>query len=628
LVGALNGSDNHAALYFDERMRYIDKHAPSAEMLRSLREDMAVEFAAIADAFKHELPPELIQQELQEFHELISSPPASMERVLFIGDCIFVETRAFLLYRSVMSGRPVDVRHVFFSARPPRAKVNTAIVNEVQHYQPDLIGLSLFTFEGIPPYVYAWNKAAVPITGIRAVSAAEGLVDLARETITDIRKVSDCTVALHVPCGVRLDRVRRHLPALPAHSRGQRRLLTKLAEGLQELAASVENVLIIDEVALARGVGGIRTAARYAFDENDVPPGYAHATVLGPAFASHYHELLTDYATLGKAKALFVDFDNTLWQGVMAEGEVVQDTAIQQLLLQLKDAGILLVALSKNDESAIRWNEMALSPDDFVMKKINWLPKPDNVSAAISELDLAPDAFILLDDNPVERALVTEMVPGVNALDPARPESLRTLRRWLAFPSTQQTAEARRRTIMYREAAERRSAMSQPHDYQTVMRTLGLRYQVTQAQATDLPRVVELIQRTNQFNTTTRRRSVAEIKLLISSDTSRVYAASLRDRFGSLGIVAVVIFDEANRLFDSVIMSCRAMGFGLEFALLRAVMDMAGPGSFRGVFVATDRNGPAAGLFEQAGFHRETENTWLLPSASPRPEVSGWLTRE
>jgi predicted enzyme involved in methoxymalonyl-ACP biosynthesis len=106
--------------------------------------------------------------------------------------------------------------------------------------------------------------------------------------------------------------------------------------------------------------------------------------------------------------------------------------------------------------------------------------------------------------------------------------------------------------------------------------------------------------------------------------------ASLKDRFGDLGIVSVVVFDRAARTFDSVIMSCRAMGFGLEMALLRRVLDAEEPGAVTGLFIATDRNGPAADLFARAGFQQGDGQdggcTWFLPVDGAGPEVPAWLS--
>jgi FkbH-like protein len=335
---------------------------------------------------------------------------------------------------------------------------------------------------------------------------------------------------------------------------------------------------------------------------------------------------------LKNAKVLLVDLDNTLWLGVMAEGPVQHNFEGQKLLKRLKEAGVLLVALSKNDPASIRWSEMALAPDDFVLQKISWQPKPDGVSQAVSELDLAPGAFVLLDDNPIERALVSEQVPGVATLDPTRRETWRALEMWLDFPSTKQTEEARRRTELYREAAERRRSSAGMHDYPSMMQSLGLRLGLRHAQQSDMDRLLELIQRTNQFNTTTKRRSTAEIQQLFKSASHKIYVASLRDRFGSLGVVAVGITErtpEDEVIFDSFIMSCRAMGFGLEQALVRRLIDREPAKRHVGLFIPTERNGPAAGLFANCGFHKEGDDSrWVLENNDQRPEVPLWFNEE
>jgi FkbH-like protein len=627
LVGALGGSSAHTAQYFDERTRYIDDLPVDADALNEYRgAALRVEAAAIGELLADRASPAAIESSLLAFHETVLDPPSARHRVLFIGDCLFVETRAFLVPLTRRHGYPVDVKQIFFSSRQPMQAVNAAIVDAVRDYSPQLVGVSLFTYEGVPPYAFAWQQAAKPFGGRRALRMVDGLVDLVRETIADIRTVTNAPIAIHVPCGLPLSRARRKLSWLPPHARGQQRFLKLLAERLDELVAGTENTIAVRESEAVQRLGGLRQAASSVFDEPDMADGYAHTQALGPALAHQYDAVIRDYDLLGKAKALLVDFDNTLWNGVMGEGDVVHDLEAQRLLLKLKEAGVLLVALSKNSETSIRWDEMILSKEDFVLHKINWLPKPDNVTAAIRELDIGADTFVLLDDNPVERALVTENVPGVRALDPTDRRTWDTLARWLAFPSTGQTEEARRRTDMYREATERRAAMADAqHDYGEMMRGLGLRSDVRPATADDMPRLLELIQRTNQFNTTTRRYTAAEVAELLESDGMRIYVASLKDRFGDLGVVATALFDTAERTFSSVIMSCRAMGFGVEIALLRTVMDGAGPGDFRGLFVPSSRNAPSADLFARAGFEETEPGVWMLPAAASWPDIPEWL---
>lgn len=624
LIGALQGSADHKAVYLDERVRYVDPRLSVAERAQVLGRAMADEFDAVADLVAATaLDRSRVIDTLWELHSELVQVPAAPLKLLFIGDCLFVETRAFTASFAGKLGRDLDIRHVFFSAQQTVDRVNDAIQNEVGSYQPDLIGISLYTFEGVPPYSAAWRQAAMPSLRRRPAWVA-GLVELLRQTVEDIRAVSDAPVVVHTPGGVPLDPLRRRAAFLPPHSRAQRRLLSAMADGIRELVHGTVNTILIDERDIVRKIGARRAAAPL-FDKDDVPSGYAHSTTFGPLVARRYIEILGDLAVLGAAKALLVDFDNTLWRGVMAEGPVQHDTYAQDLLLQLRRAGILLVALSKNDPSAIRWEEMRLKESDFALLKVNWTPKPDNVSAAIAELDLAPAAFVLLDDNPVERALVSEQVPGVATLDPGNADTWRALRNWLDFPSTTLTEEAARRTEMYRSAATRRAAMAKVHDYGTMMASLKLKCSVRQATLGDSDRILELVQRTTQFNTTTVRYSAADIRRFVADPSVGLYVATLSDRFGDLGVVAVVVFDRNSSSFELVAMSCRAMGFGLELAVLARIIDTEPVSRFVGRYIPTERNQPAASLFERAGFQRSDDGDWVLTASHPAPQAPTWF---
>ncbi len=361
------------------------------------------------------------------------------------------------------------------------------------------------------------------------------------------------------------------------------------------------------------------------FAPDDVPTGHSHPSRAGYVMAEQYLGIVRDLTLLRRAKCLLVDFDNTLWKGVAAEGEVEQDVQLQTILKELKDAGVLLVALSKNDPENVPWTQMRLEREDFALEQINWNAKPANVAQVIDELNLAADAFVLLDDNPVERALVEENVPGVRSLDPGDPATIRTLRRWLEFPSTALTAESQRRTQMYREASQRRSAMGQVPDYDAMMRSLQLTAKVRPATASDKDRLAELIQRTNQFNTTTRRRTDREIQDLIDSDRAGVHVAELRDRFGDLGVVAAAVMDRERAEIDSFVMSCRAMGFGLETYFLDRVLAQEEVRPAWGLFVPSSRNSPAADLYARAGFSEVAPGRWELKAGERVGGVPGWF---
>jgi FkbH-like protein len=641
LIGALRGSSTHRIVYLDERTRYLPPALDAKTRAGLLGRRLAIETTAIADWLSTAgYTSEEVSRIFEQLHsELIQVSARTNVRLLFVGDCIFVETRAFLQQEARDKNIDLDVEHLFFSSGQCALSVDEVLAS-IKRAPPNMIGMSIFSFDGIPPYTALLGDAsALPAEMLG--NRVNGLVDVLGDAIDSIREATDAPILVHNACGLPLyrhalrdrhsiiERLRRRIAFLDPLSPAVRRVIRLIAERVNELAATRENTLVIDEIGLV-AEGGLRAADRPVFEAGDVPPAVFHPSNFGKLLAQSYIGAVEDYRILGKAKVLLVDFDNTLWSGVMADGSVKHDRKAQLLLKQLKDSGILLVSLSKNDPANIRWSEMALAPDDFVLHKISWQPKPDGVSQAISELDLAPATFVLLDDNPAERALVTEQVPGVSALDPGVPETWRALERWLSFPSTKQTNEARRRTELYREAAERRRSLAGDHDYPSMMRSLKLHIGFRVAAELDMDRLLELTQRTNQFNTTTKRRNAAEMRDLFASSTHCIYVASLRDRFGDLGIVALVIIErtkDSEVVFDSVIMSCRAMGYGLEQAVIHYVLGREPAKRYIGLFYPTERNSPSSGLFKSCGF-RVQASTWILDEGDALIAIPSWFTTD
>lgn len=629
LADALDGSAVHRAVYLDERLRYVPQGIAADERLALIRDGLAAEVPAVAELVADRSPVAETVAALEALHApLLREPQPGDPRLLLMGDCVIADLRMFLgtAFADRTGGRGLYADHLSFNAGW-RTLDPEDIARAAAAAPPDLVGLSLFTYEAIPAY-RALLMDAGTLRGAKLRERVAQLVDMLRADVEAIREVTDATVIVHTACSLPIGRRRVRYRFLPVESRGRRRLIDEMTAQISELADAMENVLVVDEDALVRRAGGARAVGGRLLGPEYLG-AYAHPTRFGEVLAAEYADVLHSVTLLKRAKALLVDFDNTLWSGVMGEGDVVHDRDGQRLLRRLKEAGVLLVALSKNDPGAIRWDEMELAPDDFVLQAINWRPKPDNVAEAIAALDLAPDAFVLLDDNPVERALVGENVPGVAALDPTDPFAWRSLERWLAMPSTKQTEEARRRTEMYREAAARRDAMSGGHDYTAMMRSLELRADVRPATEDDMPRLLELVQRTNQFNTTTRRRSADEVRALLRSPVHDVHVASLGDRFGDLGVVCVVIVDRSDPaapVLDSFIMSCRAMGFGFEQLVVHEVLaGVPDATTWIAPFITTDRNGPAAGLYPGLGFTETSPGTWTLGPGDARPERPAWF---
>ena len=489
LIDSLGGSELHRSLYLDMRPYNLQELAP-VDRPGAIADELSTEVAALVQLIPGEAGAGDVLMELHA--DLLQSPNDRAQRLLLIGDCIMPEIRVFLAGAYGGAGC-LQSTHINFHADWLGFRADE-VVRQVELMRPTLIGVSLFSHNATPAYA-ALREDARKLSPSALPGRVAGCVDQLREAIEAIRSVTDATILVHSPAAAPKKRRYRYLP----ESRGMRRFLREMRSQVAELVEASENVVHLDEMEVAERVGGRRAASERLLSAS-YREAWFHPTRFGPALASEYADILSSLELVGRAKALFVDFDNTLWDGVMGDGPVVHDRSAQETLKELRRAGVLLIALSKNDPANIRWDEIVLEPDDFVLHKISWRPKPDAAAEAIHELDLAADAFLFLDDNPAERALVEENVPGVRALDPVDPFTWRTLRRWLEAPSTKATPEALKRTEIYREAAERRRVLGGTQDYGEMMASLNLRADVRPALEGDLERLLELVQRTSQFN--------------------------------------------------------------------------------------------------------------------------------
>jgi len=305
-------------------------------------------------------------------------------------------------------------------------------------------------------------------------------------------------------------------------------------------------------------------------------------------------------------KVLALDLDNTLWKGVVGEdgaANIVPDAALQRTALALKERGVLLVALSKNDPADVEpvWSDprMVLKKDDFVAFRIDWNEKSRNLADVAHELNLGVDSFVFVDDNPGNRAEMRAALPEV-AVAPFPPDLS------LYFPLRAVSDEDRARTALYRAETGRRELAAQL-SYDDYLRSLEIRCDVRPLAEADVPRLAQLAQKTNQFNVCTNRWSEADIHAFASDPSRRVFTLRASDRFGDLGLVAFVhvkVDGAAAEVVDWV-MSCRAMNRRIEFMLEEEVeRRLAADGVRRlsATYRATPKNAPVAGLFDAFGF--------------------------
>ncbi|MFJ9948568.1 SDR family NAD(P)-dependent oxidoreductase [Kitasatospora sp. NPDC091207] len=339
------------------------------------------------------------------------------------------------------------------------------------------------------------------------------------------------------------------------------------------------------------------------------PPAMA---ALGTAVVRHVHALIAP-----PFKVLVLDCDNTLWAGVCGEDGpdgvrlTAAHRAVQRWAVDQHDRGVLLCLCSKNSEEDVdevfaRRAELELRPEHIAARRIDWQPKPANLTALAAELGLGLDSFVFLDDNPVEVAAVRAAHPQVLALRlPADADQVPGfLQRIWAFDRPTVTAEDRRRTSMYRAGRERERLRGSAATLADFVSGLQLRTDIHRARPDQFDRVAQLTQRTNQFNLSGIRRTETELRAALA-DGADCWVVEAADRFGDYGLVGAAITrprPEGLEL-DTFLMSCRVLGRGVEHAFLAGIAQGAaaegGAGSLVATLRPTGRNTPVRPFLEE-----------------------------
>lgn len=316
-------------------------------------------------------------------------------------------------------------------------------------------------------------------------------------------------------------------------------------------------------------------------------------------------------ATTAAYKAIVVDCDQTLWTGVCGEdgpdGVVIDGSrqALQKFLVAQHDAGMLVCLCSKNSEEDVfkvfnQRDDMLLKLDHIAAHRINWESKAANIRSLAQNLGIGTDSFVLIDDNPLECAAVRAGLPEVLTLEmPPDPQDISLfLRASWAFDERSLTLEDSGRTIQYLRERDRRQLRSQVTSLSAFLAALELQVRIRPLEERDLARSAQLTQRVNQFNLSSIRRSEAELAALWNSQTLEGWVVQVSDRFGDYGQVGLILFDGHARdplRIDSFLLSCRALGRGVEHQMLAALGAWARERGLRSLelsFVETPGNRP------------------------------------
>ena len=334
-------------------------------------------------------------------------------------------------------------------------------------------------------------------------------------------------------------------------------------------------------------------------------------------------------------KCLIVDLDNTMWGGIIGDDgmENIQIgslgigkafTEFQYWIKKLKNRGIIIAVCSKNTESIARepfekHPDMVLHMDDIAVFIANWENKADNIRQIQKILNIGFDSMVFLDDNPFERNMVRENIPGITVPelpeDPA--EYLEYLYQLNLFETISFSNEDAERTKQYQVEAKRSVQQKSFTNEDDFLKSLNMVSLVEPFNKFNTPRVAQLSQRSNQFNLRTVRYTESDIETIAVSKDIFSFSFTLEDKFGDNGMICVIILkkeDEKTLFIDTWFMSCRVLKRGMENFVLNTITNFTkekGYNYLKGEYIETTKNEMVKNHYFQLGFEK-SGNKWLL----------------
>ncbi len=392
------------------------------------------------------------------------------------------------------------------------------------------------------------------------------------------------------------------------------------------LVETRENVFILDLVEVIADIGRNHFYSNKMWYMGSMP-----FSLEGLTAVSKWIDRVLRAVFEERKKAIVLDLDNTLWGGVIGEdgvdgielsdhkqGQRYYD--FQRQLLEMKNRGIVLAINSKNnpeevEETLKNHPSMLLRMKDFANIKINWQDKASNMKDIERELNLTEAGFIVVDDNPIERETIRGECP--EAIVPEFPKDTTELLLfaediWFDYCIPLRTLdEDKKRTEMYQVEARRKQDRKDCLGLEEYIAKLEMSVDIHRMRPNELERVTQLVNKTNQFNVTTRRYSKTELKEIASRSANQIYVVYSRDKYGDYGLISVIILIPSKDYIniDTFLMSCRVMGRKIEEVIMNALI-IKNDKPIKALYIQTSKNSPVRDLFDKLGFERikETDN--------------------
>ena len=426
---------------------------------------------------------------------------------------------------------------------------------------------------------------------------------------------------------------------------GESNAIIKANYELLKYVERLQNVYLYDSADIKLEEGDIRswyiTKSRYSLKNSKIYADKISTNILN--------------LKRGTKKIIVTDLDNTLWGGIIGDdgvdhlfigghspiGEAHLD--IQKFLLSLKNKGILLAIASKNTKvialNAIQSHPEMIKESDFVDMEINWDEKSDSLRRIANRLNLGLDSFVFLDDSPLEREKISQVLPEVMVLkhNGSVYSMLLALRKLSEVFSLYHTQEDINKTELYKMEVSRRGALDSLTGVDVSMLAVGLELTIHVDEYNDLNklRVVQLLNKTNQFNLSTRRLNETEFHLWCQFKGNHAYCFVVKDKFGEYGLTGILSYSvnlEASKIIvEDLILSCRVMGRGVEEVILSFLGDRASEldivsGFFN--YQKTSKNEPIRKFLSSSSLVRiEDDSFYLNMSGDNTLRMKSWINK-
>jgi len=391
-----------------------------------------------------------------------------------------------------------------------------------------------------------------------------------------------------------------------------------------------------EDLVFVTSHGAVLVDIESKFDESRIEP-LGSSTVLYGANSDKYiiaafEEACAMYRTIKQTdniKLVILDLDDTLWRGVAAEKDSIDPSLVEGWPLGIVEAlsylwrrGIMLAIVSKNDRANVEriWVELygdRFGLDKFVAIEANWSPKAENIRKILQSVNLLANSVLFVDDNPIERAAVKSAFPEIRTLE-APVVSWRRVLLWST--ETQRSAitdEAGERTEMV-QAQIRREEARASHTHEEFLASLKveLNFSVVQSRSDKrFDRSFELLNKSNQFNTTGVRWTTAELQSFFEVG-GYLIAVEVKDKYTNYGLTGVLVIDDT--VVRQFVLSCRVFGLGVEktsIAWTKSAMKSRGVGTMEGLIIVTEKNNVSRSIFQRCGFSERADGIWELETS-------------